>query len=259
MIVIPGGEFLMGSPPDEPERDADEGPQHRVKIARPFAVGRFEIMRGEYEAFVRETGHPIGDSCVTREGEERRNREGRNFRKPGFLQTDRHPVVCVSWLDARAYADWLSQRTGLGYRLLSEAEWEYAARAGTTTPFTWGAEIHTGLANYDGQFTYDGGPAGERRRATLPVGSFAANPFGLHDMQGNVWEWVLDCRHATYERAPSKPSAWLDEGGGDCGQRMRRGGSWDGYAKSARSANRYWNGIDFRSNYDGFRVARDLP
>jgi formylglycine-generating enzyme required for sulfatase activity len=259
MVVVPAGTFLMGAPTSEAAHEANESPRHTVTIARQFAVGRFEVTRAEYQSFIRATGNAVGTRCVTREGNDTRERADRNFLRPGIDQTDRDPVVCISWHDARDYARWLSRRTGFRYRLLTEAEWEYAARAGSESAFPWGDSIDTSLANYDGQYTYNGGTPGERRLKTMPVGSFAPNAFSLFDMTGNVWEWVLDCRHSSYEGAPNDGSAWFDDGTSDCRQRIRRGGSWDGYAKSVRSANRYWNYADFRSNYDGFRVARDLP
>lgn len=258
MIVVGPGRFTMGSPPGEPEHEANEAPLHHVTIARPFAVGRFEVTVAEYRAFVRASGREPDATCTTHEGDGTSLREHRDFRNPGYAQTDRHPVVCVTWEDASAYADWLSRRTGRHYRLLSEAEWEYVARAGSTAAFPWGSQVSTAQAQYDGQTVYDQGAPGERRMMSLPVGSFAPNAFGVHDMAGNVWEWTLDCRHDNYVGAPTDGSAWLDDTMGECSSRIRRGGSWDGYAKSVRSANRYWNHLRFRSNYDGFRVAAEL-
>jgi formylglycine-generating enzyme required for sulfatase activity len=258
MVVIPAGGFLMGAAGSEPEFEANESPQREVTIAHAFAAGRYEVTLGEYRAFLQATGHTEGTHCLTNEAGDTALREGRGPLAPGIAQTDQHPVVCVSWEDAMSYAHWLAEETGEPYRLLTEAEWEYAARAGTPTPFPWGTAVTTDDANYDGQYTYNGGPAGERRLASLPAGSFPPNAFGLYDMTGNVWEWVLDCFHPDYTGAPKDGSAWLRTESGDCSRRIRRGGSWDGYAKSVRVANRYWNQTSFRSNYDGFRVARDL-
>lgn len=258
MMVIPAGRFRMGAAETEPEFEANESPRHDVTIARPFAAGRYEVTVGEYRAFMAATGHAASSHCLTNEADDTALRDGRGPLAPGFAQTDRHPVVCVSWDDAMAYTRWLSDETGEAYRLLTEAEWEYAARAGTQTPFPWGSAVTTDDANYDGQYTYNGGPVGERRRTSLPVGAFRPNGFGLYDMTGNVWEWVLDCFHADYSGAPADGAAWLGTEGGDCSRRIRRSGAWDGYAKSVRVANRYWNQASFRSNYDGFRVARDL-
>lgn len=258
MIVVPSGRFQMGSPDSEPEHEANESPVHDVTIAMPFAVGRYEVTLGEYKAFMRASRYASTPGCLTNEADVTEFRAKRDYLNPGYKQTDRHPVVCISWNDATAYTQWLSARTGRRYRLLSEAEWEYAARANSKSPFPWGSQVTTGHANYDGQYMYDGGAVGLRRMASLPVGAFKANAFGLYDMAGNVWEWTLDCRHIGYNGAPTDGSPWLADGDGACQNRMRRGGSWDGYAKSVRSANRYWNRTNFRSNYDGFRIARDL-
>jgi len=150
----------------------------------------------------------------------------------------------------------LSRRTGAKYRLLSESEWEYAARAGTTTPFHTGERITTDQANFDGRSTYNGSSKGEYRGQTLPVGSFDANRFGLHDMHGNVWEWVEDCWNDSYSGAPSDGSAWKT---GECGRRVTRGGSWDRLPWGQRSANRFSVGTNIRHNAtSGFRVARTL-
>jgi formylglycine-generating enzyme required for sulfatase activity len=257
MVVLPPGRFEMGSPPGEPEHEGNESPLHEVTIARPFAVGRFEVTLGEFKSFVRASGHRPASGCSTNESDVVSHRSDRDYLNPGLAQTDLHPVVCLSWDDAMAYAEWLSRRTGGRYRLLSEAEWEYAARAGSSAPFPWGAKVTTDQANYDGQYVYDHGPPGLRRKTSLPVGSFPPNAFGLHDMAGNVWEWVMDCLHMDYAGAPADGSPWLGDDE-TCRSRIRRGGSWDGYAKSVRSANRYWNRTSFRSNYDGFRVAREL-
>jgi len=255
MVVVPAGSFMMGSPSSEAGRDDNEGPVHRVRIARPFAVGVYEVTRGEYARFVAATGHRHGDSCWTYEGGEWEERSGRNWRRPGFSQTDRDPVVCVNWSDARAYTRWLSGETGEAYRLLSESEWEYAARAGTTTPFHTGRTISTEQANYDGDYTYGSGVTGVYRGRTVAAGSFSPNAFGLHDMHGNVWEWVQDCWNDSYRGAPNDGSVWQS---GDCRRRVLRGGSWDYLPRILRSANRlrYSTGVRY---YDaGFRVARTL-
>ena len=237
MVVIPGGTFTMGSPPDEEGRHDDEGPQHEVEVSR-FALGRHEVTFAQYDACVAAGG------CADRPD----NGWGRGER----------PVINVSWRDAQAYVAWLTEATGQPYRLPSEAEWEFAARAGTTTPFSTGATISTSQANYDGNYTYGSGVAGEYRQQTLPVGSFDANPWGLLDMHGNVWEWVEDCWHDTYESAPTDGSAWLEANGGDCSWRVLRGGSWYNFPRFLRSAIRYRNDTVIRSNNLGFRVARTL-
>jgi len=252
MVVVPAGEFLMGSPENEEGRYDDEGPQHRVTIAKPFAVGRFAITRGEFSAFVDEAGHKIPDEAFTYEGGKWELRKGRSFRNPGFSQDDSHPVVCVNWDDAKAYLKWVSAKTGKDYRLLSEAEWEYSCRAGTATPFWWGSSVSTEQANYDGNYTIGGGKKGEYRQKTVPVKSFQPNPWGLYQVHGNVWEWCEDCWNGNYNGAPVDGSAWTS---GDCTRRVFRGGSWSNYPQNLRAA--------FRSNFDpqnriygrGFRVA----
>ena len=181
----------------------------------------------------------------------------RNWRSPGFAQTDRDPVVWVSWEDAKAYCAWLAERTGEPYRLPSEAEWEYACRAGTTTPFWTGPTISTAQANYDGNHVYGSGAKGVYRQRTVAVDepSFPPNPFGLHHMHGNVWEWVEDCWHDSYVGAPSDGSAWIS-GCLDPTRRVLRGGSWYGNPRILRSAIRYGGAPEDRSSLTGFRVAR---
>ena len=191
MVVIPAGEFMMGSPDSEPGRDADEGPLRRVRIGYPLAVGKFEVTFAEW------------DACVSAGGCNHRPND------KGWGRGSR-PVVVVNWGDAQAYVKWLSRTTGQRYRLLSESEWEYAARAGTTTPLHTGSRITTAQANFSGN-------------QTVPVGRFGANLFGLHDMHGNVWEWVEDCWNRSYAGAPSDGSAWRS---GECSRRVLRGGSW---------------------------------
>jgi formylglycine-generating enzyme required for sulfatase activity len=217
MIALPGGSFRMGSPDDEPERDSDEGPRHPVDI-RPFAIGRTEVSFAEYDGFAQATGHKLPDDEGWGRGE--------------------RPVINVSWKDAEAYADWLSDQSGQRYRLPSEAEWEYAARAGTTTPFWTGDCIHTDRANYNGKADYNdcGAKTGVFREKTVETGSLPANRWDLHEVAGNVWEWVEDCWHGDYASAPTDGSAWLEAGGGDCARRVVRGGGWGyrpGFLRSA--------------------------
>lgn len=253
LVVLRAGRFQMGSP--EHERKiamaagaqknwlARETPQHWVGIARPFAMGRYPVTVGEWRAFVEATDwQPDGDV---------------NWAAPGFPQSEMHPVVGVSWLDAQRYLAWLSERTGQRYRLPSEAEWEYACRAGTKTAFSFGDSIDTSLANYDGNFTYNGGARGEYRRGTTAVTQFAPNPWGLHDMHGNVWEWVQDVMHDSYEGAPLDGSAW--EGGGDRARRILRGGSWLYNPRYLRSALRNGFSAVMSNDIVGFRVVRELP
>lgn len=253
LVVLRAGRFQMGSP--EHERKiamaagaqknwlARETPQHWVGIARPFALGRYPVTVGEWRAFVEATDwQPDGDV---------------NWAAPGFPQSEMHPVVGVSWLDAQRYLAWLSERTGQRYRLPSEAEWEYACRAGTRTAFSFGDSISTDLANYDGNFTYNGGARGEYRRGTTAVTQFAPNPWGLHDMHGNVWEWVQDVMHDSYEGAPLDGSAW--EEGGDRARRILRGGSWLYNPRYLRSALRNGFSAVMSNDIVGLRVVRELP
>ena len=207
MIVVPAGSFEMGSLPNEEGRQDSEGPVRRVEIPRPFAVGKFEVTREEFEAFAEVSGRDTGTSCWAWRDDGFQSRSGLGWDRPGYSQTDRHPAVCVSWEDARAYVAWLSEQTRKPYRLLSEAEWEYAARAGTSGPFHFGSTITPGRANYDGNFAYGDGRKGLYRKKGVAVGGFAANDFGLHDVHGNVWEWTEDCWHGSYLGAPSDGTA----------------------------------------------------
>ena len=223
MVVVPAGSFMMGSPASEKGRDSDEGPQHRVTIARPFAVGKFEVTFAEW------------DACVAAGGCRYR---------PGAQDRGRRPVMNVSWNDiTQEYLPWLSRTTGKTYRLLSEAEWEYAARAGTTTPYATGHTITQSQANFDNP------------KGTVDAGSFRANAFGFHDMHGNVWEWVQDCWNPNYKGAPSDGSAQTT---GNCSLRVLRGGSWYYGPGYLRSAYRSRIQPDDRYIYRGFRLARTL-
>jgi formylglycine-generating enzyme required for sulfatase activity len=248
MVVVPAGKFIMGSPDDEPDRFESEGPQHEVTFAQPFAVGRHAVTRGEFAAFVNATSRKTDD----------------RWRNPGFKQDDSHPVVCVSWDDAEAYASWLAEVTGRPYRLLTEAEWEYVARAGTTTPFWWDSSITPAQANYDGNYVYEGGGSkGEYRRGTVPVGSFDPNPWGLYNVHGNVWEWCEDTWHDNYKGAPSDGSAWLPKRTGrrrsnQSSSRVVRGGAWDDDPRFLRAAYRYRYHTELRDDYCGFRLGRTL-
>ncbi len=252
MVIAPSGSFIMGSPGGGDY----EGPQHKVTILKPFAVGQFAITRGQFAKFVNATGHNTDGDCETWTGSAWPQQTPATWRSAGFSQEDDHPVVCVSWNDAKAYVAWLSTNTGASYRLLSEAEREYVARAGTTTPFWWGASITTEQANYDGTEVYAGGTKGEYRARTLPVKSLKPNPWGLYQVHGNAFDWVEDCWHDSYIGAPTDGSAWT---AGQCKSRLIRGGSWDSYPWILRSA--YRRDVSFpeyRYNLIGFRVARTL-
>ena len=257
MVVVPPGTFLMGSPESEIDRHDREGPQHQVTISNRFAVGKYEVTREQFEKFVDATGHDASSyGCSTYREGDLQSRQQDSWREPGFSQSKVHPVVCVSWHDAQAYVSWLSSKTGEQYRLLSESEWEYVARAGTTGPFHFGSTISTNLANYNGNYTYGGGLEGIYRGKTVSVGSFPANSFGLHDVHGNVWEWVEDCWHENYQGAPQDGSAWVT--GGYCGHRVLRGSSWNVTPRYLRSANRGRDEAGVRYSGYGFRVARTL-
>jgi formylglycine-generating enzyme required for sulfatase activity len=239
MVVVPAGRFMMGSPDDEPKRHSSESPQHEMTFASPFAVGRRTVTRGQFTAFVNATSHMTVGS----------------WRNPGFQQDDNHPVVYISWDDAKAYAVWLAAITGKPYRLPTEAEWEYAARAGATTPFWWGSSITPARANYNGKYVYAGGGSkGEYRKGTVPAASFDPNPWGLYNVHGNVWEWCEDTWHDTYKGAPTNGSAWLDEEGQN--GRVVRGDAWILSPGGLRAAVR--SGITTEYSDIGFRVARTL-
>jgi formylglycine-generating enzyme required for sulfatase activity len=255
MVVVPDGEYMMGSSEDELERSSTEGPQHRVKIPRRFAVGKLKVTRDEFEAFVNETSYAGSDKCFTLEDGKADERSGRSFRNPGFEQDGKHPVVCIDWDDAKAYVAWLSKKTGKLYRLLSESEWEYAARAGTKTPFWWGSSISTDQANYDGNSSYGSSSKGEYRQKTVPADMFEANPWGLYQVHGNAFEWVEDCWNETYQYAPSDD--WMRLAG-NCSRHVRRGGAWNIIAKMLRSAYREQRPALTRGSNMGMRVARTL-
>jgi len=261
MTVIPDGSFTMGSSVQEKswaanhgakaEWVADESPQHLVTL-RSFAIGKYDVTRGEYAVFVRETGYPSGDGCG-HDGGQWNKKAGVNWQNPGFTQTDHDPVVCVSWKDARAYVSWLNDKVHgslpgtESYRLPNESEWEYAARGGTTTRFWWGDDDAVG-ADHAWLESNSGGH-------THPVGLKPANPFGLYDMVGNVWQWTEDCYADSYSAAPTDGMA--SEMGGAC-RRVDRGSSWFYPTWLLRSAVRERNPADYRDIMMGFRVARAL-
>jgi len=238
MVVIAPGEFSMGSPINENGRDHQESPRHRVRIGYSLLVGKYHVTVGEFAAFVADAKYEMGP-C--------KDNPDHNWRNPGFDQTDRNPVVCVSFNDAQAYANWLSGKTGKTYRLLSEAESEYVSRAGTRTAFWWGSAIGKGNANCKscGSQWDDKGSA--------PVGSFKANLFGLYDTTGNVFGWVEDCWNDTYENAPTDGSPNRQ---GDCNLRGLRGGGWGSGLPHVRIAFRLADPLASRYDNMGFRVAR---
>lgn len=257
MVVVPAGTFTMGSPKNEIDREDDEGPRRDVKIAKPFAVGKHPVTRGEFAAFVADSEPDMGGACIG----------GTDWRDPGFLQGDDHPVVCVNWHDAQAYVKWLSATTGYSYRLLSEAEFEYAAR-GQKEPGTY-PRFWFGNGSFD-QCAFANGPDQAAKKVfrdwtvtacddgyayTAPIGSFRPNAFGLHDMAGNVWQWVEDCYTDSYQGAPKDGSArtrWT------CEDRVLRAGSWNNRPRNLRASERLTDTPGHRISLYGFRVARTL-
>lgn len=230
MVIIPAGEFQMGSPLTEAGRERNEGPRHKVVIAKSFAVGAYEITFEEWDACV-----TAGDCNGYRPFDYGWGRNGR-------------PLVDVSWFDAQAYIKWLSHKTEKHYRLLSEAEWEYAARAGSSARYSWGDEPGRNFANCKGCGSeWDG-------RQTALTGVFEPNAFGLYDMHGNVWEWVADRYHPNYRNAPEDGRVWR---GGE-NMHVLRGGSWSNDAVEMRAASRVASAADGRGENGGFRVAREL-
>jgi formylglycine-generating enzyme required for sulfatase activity len=295
MVAVPAGSFLIGSTDAETRREnmlavgetaagpaeggqglvtvtraevaAREKPQTRITIPRPFAIGRYEVTVGQYAAFVAASGHRSIDACRVYDasGTLFETKNGLTWRNPGFDQGDESPVVCISWRDATAYAAWLSARTGAVYRLPSEAEWEYAARAGTTTARYWGdgagdacryanvgdRDMADALGWQNREFTCRDGYV-----FTAPVGRFRPNAWGLYDVLGNAWEWIDDCWHETHAGRPTDASAWR---GKTCDRlRMNKGASWSHYPWGMRSAVRNRAGIDTSYNTTGLRLVREI-
>ncbi len=262
LVVVPAGTFRMGSTSGQD----DERPVHEVSLDA-FALGRFEVTRKEYGAFVAATGHQSA-GCGLVDGRGRLHWDSRaSWGRPGFEQDDSHPVVCVSWTDAQAYVRWLSMETGKGYRLPSEAEWEYGARADTATERYWDGASGSqcdyanagdrALLQRVGSWPLPVVNCADGVAHTAPAGTYGANAFGLHDMLGNVWEWTADCWRDKYQGAPRDGSAWTS--GGDCDRRVLRGGAWETVSRGLRSANRYRNDDNRGSATVGFRVARSVP
>ena len=250
MVYIPPGSFQMGSPEDELGRYENEGPQHLVTLAQPFFMGKYPVTQAQWRSVV----------SLPQVGREIKS-------DPSNFKGDNLPVEQVSWDDAAEFCQRLAKATNRPYRLPTEAEWEYACRAGSRTPFHFGPSITTDLANYRGTdweyegTTYSGaygdGPHGEFREATTEVGSFdVANAFGLYDMHGNVWEWCQDEWHNNYEGAPVDGGAWISSG--ERKERMLRGGSWDFDPVVCRSASRIRSAPVSRNDLTGFRVVCGL-
>jgi formylglycine-generating enzyme required for sulfatase activity len=272
LVVLPAGSFRMGSPDGEPGRSGNEGPVHEVRIGYRLAVGEYEVSRGEFGRFVQATDYTTeaerSGGCRVWDGKESKYDAQRNWRDAGFAQSESHPVVCVSWNDAQAYLKWMNGKVpGKGYRLLSEAEWEYAARAGQGDKrYPWGDDAEnrdqcayangmdaTGKAQVPG-VTWAVANCTDGHADTAPGDALRANAFGLHHMQGNATEWVQDVWHDKYDGAPSDGAAWVS--GGDAARRVLRGGPWVSIPGHLRSADRSRDTPDYRINYTGFRIAR---
>ncbi len=236
MVVVPAGSFMMGSTSSETGRKYNELPYHKVRIRKPFAVGRFELTFSEYDMCVQLKGCPY---AIPDEG------WGRGQK----------PAINLSWNYAKSYVKWLSGVTGKPYRLLSESEWEYVARAGSDTAFWWGNSISSWQANYNGNFVYNGGEKGISRGRPVKVNEFQPNPWGLYNMHGNVHEWVEDCYHKNYYNAPRDGKPRIKK---HCFRRVVRGGYWHAHPENIRSASRDWGNAGYKVETIGVRVARDL-
>jgi formylglycine-generating enzyme required for sulfatase activity len=262
MVTLAAGSFVMGSGSEDVQAEPDEQPAHRVQVPTAFAIGKFEVTRAQYAAFVKETGrvHPPG--CNSTRGGRFHVNSGASWRSPGFSQQDNEPVVCVNWDDAQAYASWLAKKTGKPYRLPNEAEWEYAARGGTTGTRYWADGSAAAACKFasvaDSAFKsvargMPSFPCADGYTYTAPVGRHAPNAYGLHDMLGNVWEWVEDCWNQGYAGAPGKAEP---RSTGTCEVRVFRGGAWNSKPASVRAAYRDRDTRDERHENLGFRVAR---
>ena len=242
LVKVPGGKFMMGAAQNEEGASGDEYPQHQVTV-KPFYLGKYPVTQAQWAAIaalpkINQDLNPDPANFKGSVGEASRN--------------ENRPVEQISWWEAVEFCDRLSKKTGRTYRLPTEAEWEYACRAGTTTPFHFGEILSTELANYDGNYTYGAGKKGEYRKQTTSVGMFPANAFGVYDMHGNVWEWCLDHQHDNYKNAPHDGSAWLTQN--NDANRLLRGGSWNRNPALCRAADRYWHGPAYRLGHVGLRV-----
>lgn len=245
MVVLPTGSFVMGTPDDEQGRQDDEGPMHSVTFTRPFAISRFQILAGEWDAYIKDTGYKMPDGD---------KRPGRLCKagKPSYPITARHPAVCMDLAEVNAYVDWLSKKTGKPYRLTSESIREYAARAGSTGPFPFPMDEGKEYSIAKHANTYG---ASDGYNYTSPAGTFPPNAFGLYDMHGNVYEWVADCAHDNYVGAPTDGSPWLEK---DCKIQQIRGNDYGEAPIFSRSGNRNQLYPHVRGDWIGFRVVRDL-
>ncbi|HUO21818.1 MAG TPA: SUMF1/EgtB/PvdO family nonheme iron enzyme [Caulobacteraceae bacterium] len=263
MVVVPAGEYTMGSSVTEAGHQANEGPRRRVRVGYSLAVSKYPVTVGEFAQFVAETGYDPGNQCYALKGEKWDRYVDSDWRRPGYDQTSQFPAVCTNASDAEAYVAWLSHKTGHSYRLLSEAEYEYVSRAGSTTAYSWGDDPAAACAYANG-FDQDARILTASVTANSchdgyvfasPVGSFKPNAFGLYDTAGNIWSWLADCGGNDLSAVPSDGSAIT---GGDCRQRMLRGGAWYDGPLLLRSAQRLKGAAADRGSRRGFRVARTL-
>ncbi|KRP77455.1 formylglycine-generating enzyme family protein [Pseudomonas veronii] len=245
MVVLPAGTFTMGTPDDEVGREPDEGPTHAVTFAKPFAMSRFQITAGEWDSYIRQTGVKIAD------GDTRPGREC-IASKPRYPQSPRQPAVCMDMDDIKHYVAWLSKKTGQPYHMVSEAQREYAARAGSSEPFPFPFDEGKGYSIAEHANTY--GPA-DGYSFSSPAGSYPPNAFGMYDMHGNVYERVADCEHPNYIGAPTDGSAWVEP---NCESYQIRGNDWGEAPVFSRSGNRNNIYPQTRGDWIGFRVVRDL-
>lgn len=277
MVWVPAGSFAMGASSAVEERHGmppkmggGAQPVHQVTFAQRFAIGKYPVTRAQFRAFVQATGYQTGNACATFQRIDGHTvyeiARGYSWRDPGIPQMDDHPVICVNWDDAMAYAAWLSQKTGQVYSLPNEAQYEYAARGGTSTDFFWGNERDEQACRYANEPDLDHAatvgipaipryvfPCHDGHAYTSPVGSFLPNAYGLYDMLGNIWEWTEDCWNPNYQGAPTDGSAWMT---GDCDAHSSRGGSYSNTAFSAYLGIRSPRDGDFRGHSFGFRIAR---
>jgi formylglycine-generating enzyme required for sulfatase activity len=262
MKVLPPGQLAQGAAPGQTDAAAFEYPQHQVRIHYPVGMGVYEVTVGEFKEFADATSHKSA-GCQRYDGTWQASSE-LNWNNVGYPQTATYPVACVSWRDAAEYAAWLSHKTGQHYRLPSDSEWEYAARAGSGLARPWGARTDractsANVADQSAAAQYPGWqihPCKDGFVYSAPVGSFQPNAFGLYDMLGNVFEWVQDCWHPDYRGAPTDGSAWLD---GDCTQRGMRGGSWFTAPALVSTSARNRFEETYRSSSVGFRLVREIP
>ena len=265
MVVVPAGEYTMGSPASEPGREDTEGPRHRVRIGYPLAVSKYPVTVAEFDAFIKDANFEVGDRCETFRKGKFDFIIGSDVNNPGFPQTGDSPAVCLNWHDANAYVDWLSKKTGQKYRLLTEAEYEYVTRAGTTTTYWWGndpakaCEYVNGAdldAKAEPQLSYWAvNDCHDGAVYTSPAGSFKPNPFGLYGVSGNSLSWVQDCWSDSYHGARVDGSAVVDP---YCYKVTIRGGAWSDKPSALRAALRGWNIHNIRFSMNGFRIARGL-